>query len=1390
MTTLPINVVDEIHQTPPQHHPYRWRLHRGGITNVWFYWDNEFDFSGGRLVLRGTNGSGKSRALEMLLPFVFDADRRRMDATGSGKVRIEDLMRTGDDSTNRLGYLWIELVRDSEDSVPEYLTVGALVRYSRATSEAKVWYFTTPMRIGHDLLLQDGDRIPLSRDNLASAIGVDRITDSPQVHRERVRSQVFGLTGESGKERFAGLLQLLHTLRSPDVGNRIDEGRLPHILSDALPPLSDAALTAAGEQLDGLTETRDAQERLEDAQRHVGTFVAVYRRYVTARITESASAASQAAAVAEKAEKDARDKRAEHLELAEQYEIQNGTVTTLEEDVESLDATISGIKESKSYQDIRDLDERERRVLALAGTADIALANARAARQRETECVAAADIRAREIVDAAENTGRAFVEVRQVLHQAGVTATMPDTVNVQRTAQAPASVQVRRDRTGDRTQVDMPVPATVVVSPTDLTETIAQLGRVGGAAEQRARHAGTRLAEAVRLDGEHQKVESAEGRAAEAEARAIEAAEVMQAALDERDDAARALARAWRSWIASDVSVALLPDVDWTATPVAPLLADVEALVGDIGNSDSLAQLDNTANVAALPVQEWHADALAELLAEDRADEAKRGQLLAEQGTLLAEHDPEPERPTWLTSRPDSAAQFWRTVDFAAHIDAEQRAGIEAALLAAGLLTASVTHGGLTAEDGQVLLAASGPAAARPLSEVLVVDSASPVPAEHVTTVLQRISMGDRAHPTWIDVDGCWANGPLHGRHVGTTARHIGAEARAAARAERLAEIATALAELEQESDARATKRASMQALRTRLSSHLGTSPRSQSLATARSLAAREAERARRAEAEQHMLERVAGELRHAWTAAVSDHRDKCAVFSLPFTADDLDSTERSCDAAVLSTKAAETGLRTVETALGQHSRELATLASVSSGRASAEAEAEKHWRAWHDETTELEAIRESIGAAAEQTKKQLRETEARLLNTKADLRNARTAAEATGQRVSASQVESRQLNKEADDRRGELEAAAQHLTAQLALPGVAAAAVGELTVEMAYRQATPAEVEAMARAVRSKLDRRAAVDQNALMRAQQTLEREVSGTIDVHSEIENGIWLVELADASGHRPLMAAAAELDRRCEEGAAALSERERRVFTDFVLGGVAEELRRRLDQAEALIKAMNASLASIRTSHGIGVKLRWDLLAEDDRRIGRVRDLVRQADEVRPAQDTLELTELLKSMVNDEFAQDRSAGYAAHLTSALDYRAWHQVQVIITGPAPGQERRISRRAKLSQGETRFVSYVTLFAAVDAYLSGLPDTTTALRLILLDDAFAKVDDRTIGELMGLLVRLDLDFAMTGHALWGCYPQVPALDCYEVRRREGTPAITTHVHWDGHNRHLRAAR
>ena len=79
--------------SPVKYFDQRWRLCRAGVVNVWHYYDTEFAITGGRLILRGANGSGKSRALEMLLPYLLDADRRRMDATGSNKVSLDELMQ-------------------------------------------------------------------------------------------------------------------------------------------------------------------------------------------------------------------------------------------------------------------------------------------------------------------------------------------------------------------------------------------------------------------------------------------------------------------------------------------------------------------------------------------------------------------------------------------------------------------------------------------------------------------------------------------------------------------------------------------------------------------------------------------------------------------------------------------------------------------------------------------------------------------------------------------------------------------------------------------------------------------------------------------------------------------------------------------------------------------------------------------------------------------------------------------------------------------------------------------------------------------------------------------------------------------------------------------------
>ncbi len=106
----------------------RWTLCRAGIANVYQYTDEVLRFGGGRLLLRGVNGSGKSTAMNMLLPFLLDADVRRIDAAGDQAGVLRSWMLAGRDETRPTGYLWLEMARGAD-----HLTFGCGIKANRNT---------------------------------------------------------------------------------------------------------------------------------------------------------------------------------------------------------------------------------------------------------------------------------------------------------------------------------------------------------------------------------------------------------------------------------------------------------------------------------------------------------------------------------------------------------------------------------------------------------------------------------------------------------------------------------------------------------------------------------------------------------------------------------------------------------------------------------------------------------------------------------------------------------------------------------------------------------------------------------------------------------------------------------------------------------------------------------------------------------------------------------------------------------------------------------------------------------------------------------------------------------------------------------------------------------
>jgi uncharacterized protein YPO0396 len=225
------------------------------------------------------------------------------------------------------------------------------------------------------------------------------------------------------------------------------------------------------------------------------------------------------------------------------------------------------------------------------------------------------------------------------------------------------------------------------------------------------------------------------------------------------------------------------------------------------------------------------------------------------------------------------------------------------------------------------------------------------------------------------------------------------------------------------------------------------------------------------------------------------------------------------------------------------------------------------------------------------------------------------------------------------------------------------------------------------------------------------------------------------------------------------------------------------------AETLIKGMNDTLDEVRSSHGVGARLQWDLSKDGDADTKAAVALLRRPSALRAREQSAQLRDALRRRIEAARLADPSAGYALHLRAALDYRAWFEFKVKVTETAnPDRERVLSHRTALSQGEQRVVSYLVLFATAAAHFSSVgANAPQAPRLILLDDAFAKVDEPTHGRLLGLLVELDLDFIITSERLWGCFATVPSLHIYECLRDPHARGVAVvHFTWDGHRKRL----
>ncbi|MGH3444458.1 MAG: SbcC/MukB-like Walker B domain-containing protein, partial [Nocardioidaceae bacterium] len=659
-----------------------------------------------------------------------------------------------------------------------------------------------------------------------------------------------------------------------------------------------------------------------------------------------------------------------------------------------------------------------------------------------------------------------------------------------------------------------------------------------------------------------------------------------------------------------------------------------------------------------------------------------------------------------------------------------------------------------------------------------------------------------------IDTDGSWQLAPLSGRAGKDRAQYVGATARAAERGRRLAEVDRQLADQRRLHTAAETDLADARAGLDAIERWLAATPLARPLLTAEATLDERAA-TERAEQETHAeAQRNARAARERVVRRQGDLDELGARHRVPTDSAGLAALEERVRGLLTDVRDVRNAVGGLRRDLGRWREDHAAVTEEAAGvrqlRDDAGAQAEQA------DTTEaaLAALRESVGSSVRELEERLRElrgsVEQQQQESKARSKELTHLAEQVGSAKTA-------LQHAADEADGHRAVRAQVLTSLAAMaevPGLVDSACATAGVEQPPEPAAlaaagsasaaddlPAAVRATAELLAGLApgepggsggagDAPVPVDANLVWRA---YNEAVNGPAADHEPSVAGfgdLLAVTGRDDAGEAPV----AQLAERVVAGVARdqelLTRRERERFEEHVLGELGDALRRCRLEADELVAAMNQLLAGVSTSQGIRVRLDWKLrddVPADAREA--IRLLGQPVGALLPEERTT-LRDALHRLIEADGAEHPELSYAEHLAAALDYRGWFGFRIRYTRPEnEGSWLELHRRSPLSQGEQKVLCYLPLFAAAAAHFTSLAGAAPhAPRLVLLDDAFPKIDVRTHPLLFGLLVQLDLDFVVTSERLWGDHDTVPSLAIYEALRDPGQRGIAQYEYrWDG---------
>lgn len=1349
--------------------PNKWVMNRAGLVNFWYYDEETFDFADGKLLLRGSNGSGKSVTMQSFLPVLLDGKKTpdRLDPFGSRSRRMEDYLLGEKDVSNRderTGYLFLEYKRKHTE---QYITTGIGMQAKR-NKQMKFWGFIIQdgRRIGHDVWLYKKEKqakIPCSRLELKQLIGDGGcVVESQKEYMDLVRKHVFGF---DSLEAFDDLIKLLIQLRSPKLSKEFRPTVIHEILEAALPALNDDDIRYLSDTIEQMDQTKQQIEQLDREVTALSKLIKAYDAYNERILFDSIDGwkTAEDSLKREETERLARKETIAQLDVriaelewdrresSQQKEVWNDTLDRLRNHkVFSLDNELAAHrkKQEELEKGLRQLEERLEEMKR---------------RERETE-------REVQLLDVQLDQEKRAIrdqldQMEYEAEESAFTAHSMNAADFMRLADEDFPFNNWRKETNDHEKILWSIKHKL-----DKKQMIT-----------------------AKMTEKNREISSAQ---------------------QEKEQLSRDEAQ-WRRVVEEEKEKAINSLYEWvdmhTYYQIEPSqFQEAARLIDDLYTTHPFETIKQAVYPAVQQFDQQQMQVKAELRAEIARFQKERNRLDQERTAWENTREPEPPRSDQtkqarqkLTEQGTAFAPFYEVVEFKEHIPSDVCETIESALMDMGLIDALIAEETIHLAFDRVIFP-SPHAGAYTLADYIQPDQTqSKISVPLIDSVLRSIVIDGNSGVSSINEKGFYQIGLVKGHAVEHGAvKYIGSEARKRYKQEQIANLEEELAAVQRA--VAAAEQAVQQADDHMRSSKMAWS----SFPDDRHI--REAHSAQMAAA--HQLPRIQMRLDKIideYQQLDGDHQQVKVAISKEAASIGLERTADAYDKALQYIRKYQDEVNKLALL---YERSKATASRLANYRDQLEAaiegvlEKEGDRNAVEDQlslslkkTHQLERELEQAGAADIQ--QQL--TEARQQLGKAEERLRRSIEEKP--RIMANQEKEKEglaINEQQMLFWSNVSEAYSELIRSEAVSGFAGPeAEGKNTEEIVSlvemgrklreKQTLESNLTRIIYEVQSDLMEYRLHDRSSERPAVNWTEAEQQHPIIEQWQQRSARRIIEL-DLRGqrvnphtlYRQLLA-----EQEVEKNR--LNEQDKKLFEEILFNSIGTTLRGRIHRAEAWTSRMKKLMERSDSTSGITFSIKWKPRtagADDQLDTKDLVDMLKKDTRLLKDEDIQRISTHFRSRIQAAKVRMEQSGDGETLLQilkeVLDYRKWFSFVLYFQRTnEPVRELTNHKFFTFSGGEKAMAMYIPLFTACYSRYQEAADT--APYIISLDEAFAGVDENNINKMFEIVEQLGFNYIMNSQVLWGDYESVRNLSICELVRPKNADYVTViRYRWDGHVR------